>query len=727
MNQKQTASTQLSLQGALFIPAVLMALLGLNGCSIVTPMHLPQPIQAKTDGTQLQNQTLQDSTNAAPKTQVFAVPSLGGAGQGTHQVTKVADKKNGKAQYTINFDQMPLPGFIQYMLGDLLKLNLYVDPSVATRRDLVTLRASSPVTTAELLSTTQAILQSYNLSLVQEGDLYRVLPSNQVKDITPVFLRNQSQPDTPIDLRPIFQYVPLKYTTANNVYGTLNSIMGQKLMVVPQTQDNAVILYGQRAQVANALDTIKLLDQASQRGTQGRRVQLAYIPPEAAAKRLKEILDSEGYAANVGGNSGAPSVINIVPVPESGSVIVLTANSGLLNHAINWLKQIDSPSQQTGEEGLYVYRVENANAYSLAQTVGQFFGETTGGSTSQSQPGGLSLSSNQSGGTNNLMGGPNGSSSNANTAANTGNSKNQTPQSSVIGKNMVVNVATNSIIYRGSAQNFQQLRRLLQALDQPEKQVLIEVTIAEVTLGKSQETGVEWALAQAKLGDYLLNGATLGGLGVAGNTGINFTVLNNSGATRALIHALATNSRARILSTPRIMAINGRQAFINVGDSVPVITSQQTSNTIIGGTTGLLQTVQYVDTGVILNVTPIIRGQGEVDMQIKQEVSNASTTTTGVNTSPTISKRTLQTDLTAPNGGTVVLGGLISQNQNVTNTGVPLLQDIPYLGSLFRSRNETTSRTELLVLITPHILSQPGDAEAVTQALQKQFPEMNAQ
>lgn len=726
MNPNQNPTTPSRLPGVVIIPALWVVLLGLNGCSILTPMNLPEPIQTAANNAAPQSQTLQNSANVAPQTQVFDVPSLGGAGQGTHQVTQVADKKNGKAQYTINFDQMPLPGFIQYMLGDLLKLNLYVDPSVAARRDLVTLRAQSPVTTAELLSTTQAILQSYNLSLVQDGELYRVLPSNQVKDITPVFLRNQSQPDTPIDLRPIFQYVPLNYTTANNVYNTLNSIMGQKLMVVPQTQDNAVILYGQRAQVGSALDTIKLLDQASQRGTQGRRVQLAYIPPEAAAKRLKEILDSEGYAANVGGGNGGASVISIVPVPESGSVIVLTANSGLLNHAINWLKQIDSPSQQTGEEGLYVYRVENANAYSLAQTVGQFFGETTAGATQQ-QPGGLSLSSNQGAGTNNIMGGVNTAGTNANTAGGSGNNKNQTPQSTVIGKNMVVNVATNSIIYRGSAQNFQQLRRLLQALDQPEKQVLIEVTIAEVTLGNSQQTGIEWALAQAKLGDYLLNGATLGGLGVAGNTGINFTVLNNSGATRALIHALATNSRARILSTPRIMAINGRQAFINVGDSVPVITSQQTSNTIIGGTTGLLQTVQYVDTGVILNVTPIIRGQGEVDMQIKQEVSNASSTTTGVNTSPTISKRTLQTDLTAPNGGTVVLGGLISQNQNITNTGVPLLQDIPYLGSLFRSRSQTTSRTELLVLITPHILSQPGDAEAITQALQKQFPEMNAQ
>lgn len=714
-----------TIQPTLALAVALGMILGLSGCSIVTPMHLPESVQFKSEGVDQQSQTLQSGSVVTPQTKVFDVPSLNDAGQETHRVTQVAGKKDGKAEYTINFDQMPLPGFIQYMLGDLLKLNLYVDPSVANRQELVTLRASSPVTEAELLSTTQAILQSYNLTLVQDGNLYRVLPSNQIKDIAPVFLRNQNLPETPTDLRPIFQYVPLNYTTAFDVYGTLNSIMGQKLMVLPQTKENAVILYGQRQMVANALDTIKLLDQAGQRGTQGRRVQLAYLPPEAAAKRLKEILDSEGYSANVGGGTGAASVINIVPVPESGSVIVLTANPNLLSHAINWLKQIDTPSEQTGEDGLFVYRVENANALNLARTVGQFFGETLGGGTAAQEPGGLTLTGSQGNATTNgLMGQALGAASNSGSTA---RQKNQTSQSTVISKNIVVNVATNSIVYRGSAKNFQQLRRLLRALDQPEKQVLIEVTIAEVTLGKTQETGVEWALAQAKLGDYLLNGATLGGLGVAGNTGINFTVLNSSGATRALIHALASNSRARILSTPRIMAINGHQAFINVGDSVPVITTQQTSNTIIGGTTGLLQSVQYVDTGVILTVTPIIRGQGEVDMEIKQEVSNASKTTTGVDSSPTISKRTLQTDLSAPNGGTVVLGGLISQNQNVSNTGVPILQDIPYLGSLFRSRSQTTSRTELLVLITPHILSQPGDVEAVTQALQKQFPSMNAE
>lgn len=692
----------------------ILPLAGLTGCTHTPVLQWPEPIQPERSQNRPAVEQLRADTLQAPETRVTKGPEVP-AQAARHHVSRVPGKQGEPAQYSINFDQMPLPGFIQYVLGDLLKLNLYVGPSVSNRREVITLRANQPVTKTELLAMAQSILQGFKLALIQDGSLYKVIPdNNRVSDMIPLSLRNQSQPGTPLDLQPIFQLVHLNSAKLADVYSTLSSILRRQIVIIQLRSTHSLLLYGQPAQVQSALDIIDTLDRPQLTGTRGLKVDLAYISPEAADKKLKEILTAEGYA--VGSGTAGPGAINIITLAESGSVILLSANRTLLQHAIEWLRNLDTPAQRTGNQGLFVYRVQNANAATLARTVSQFYGAKAGGSGSATPPGGLTLSKLSGTVTTN----PAIKTSQQGTGqANPASQDSSAPK--VFGSNIVVNVATNSIIFRGSAQDFQELRSLLQELDQPERQVLIEVTVAEVQLGNTQQTGVEWALAQARLGDYLLNGGTLGGLGVPTSSGVNFTVLNNSGATRALIQALATSSKARILSTPRIMVLNGQKAFINVGDSVPVITTQQTASAIIGGTTGVLQSVQYVDTGVILDVTPVIHGQGEVDLAIKQEVSNASKTTTGVSDSPTISKRTLQTILSAPNGGTVVLGGLISQNQGVSSSGVPLLQDLPMVGKLFSNQSQDIRRTELLVLITPHMLSQPGELRSVTRALRSQF------
>jgi len=780
-----------------FLGVLCPLVLLLGGCSITSPMHISKPVHPKKGHAKNGSEQLRAGKQKKPKTRVQTTPKVPSAayqgssasgraqlkqmlhgqfgqqgthnpqqnsqgqnqsqnqnnkgGSQTHQVTKIPAKGGKPARYRISFDHMPLPGFIQYVLGDLLNLNLYVAPRVSQDKNkVVTLRADHPVTKAQLIATTRTVLNSFGLALVQDNQLYRVLPNKNVKNVAPKYLRNQNEASTPMNLRPVFHYVKLRSANFKNVYQTLNSLLkGQQVEIYPQRSQNALILYGQRADVKNALDAVHLLDQPRMQGTKGRMISLAYLQPKTLAKKLGQVLSSEGYAVgNTAGKSqgNGPGAISLIPVPASDSIILLSPNHKLLHHAVAWVHKLDSPGQRSGNKGLFVYHVKNANATALARTVSQFFGGSgNAGGGSQSSPGGLTLSgtagtrttsggmstrggrssgprgNNSRGGINNRNGN-NGSNGNNNGRNGNGNGGSQ-PR--VFGKNIVVNVATNSIIFRGSAKQFQQLRSLLQELDQPERQVLIEVTIAEVDLTKTQQTGISWALGAAHIGNAILKGGTLGGLGVPSNSGINFRVLNNSGATRSLIEALATNSHARILSTPRIMALNGHQAFINVGNSVPVLTSQQTSRTQVSGNTGLLQSIQYVDTGVILSVTPVIHGQGDVDMRVKQEVSNANSTSTGVRNSPTIQKRTVQTDLSAPNGDTVVLGGLIKRNQSTSNSGVPVLKNIPGIGALFRKRHQSKKRTELLVLLTPHILSHASGLQSVTHALRNRFQGMS--
>ncbi len=669
------------------------------GCAANPPVRWPAPLAVGTRHAQPVSEQLRSGSTATALTKVSLTPAVPHA-SAHYQVSKIPPSGGQPERFNLSFNKMPLRDFVQYVLGQMLKLNLYIDPNAINATQQVNLRLSKPVTRTNLLAITRAILQSYGLALVQQGHLYRVLLDTKVAKLPPNFLRLRDSATTPDNLRPLFQYVPLTTANFGNIYNTLSALFGRRIFLSGLRRTNAILLYGQQPVVKSALRIIHLLDRPALRGAQGRLVQLVYLHAKDAAARLKQILLAEGYAV------GSPSVLSVIPVPSSNSLILLSATQTLLAHAVAWVQKIDIPAQTNGNQGLFVYRVQHANATTLARIVSRFF---SGENETAKKP---------------LLGlGPQSPVSSvgaANGKAAVKNSKAQ--QSAVFGRNIVVNVATNSIIFRGSAEKFRQLRRLLQELDQPQRQILVQVTIAEITLGKTQQTGVAWALAQAKLGSSIIRGGTLGGLGVPTSSGLNFAVLNNSGATRALIEALATNNQARILSTPRIMVLNGAIANINIGNSVPVITSQQSANVAVNGTTGVLQTIQYLDTGIIMSVAPVILGQNLINMKIKVEVSNAAKTVTGVNSTPTIDKRLLETTLEAPNGDTIVLGGLISQNRNSSNTGVPVLQDIPWLGSLFRNHSQATTRTELLALITPYILSQPGQVEAITHALRKRFP-----
>jgi general secretion pathway protein D len=183
---------------------------------------------------------------------------------------------------------------------------------------------------------------------------------------------------------------------------------------------------------------------------------------------------------------------------------------------------------------------------------------------------------------------------------------------------------------------------------------------------------------------------------------------------------LASSNRATILSTPRVMARSGESATIQVGQEVPVLSSQQTSP-VTGSTGSIIQTVQYRNAGVILTVKPVVHSNEQIDLDISQEVSAAQTTNTGVSSSPTFGQRKIQTKLGLKNGTTVLLGGLISENRSGGNAGIPLLKDIPLLGQLFRNDTQQKDRTELIMLITTYIISDDEDAVAITEAFRNRL------
>ncbi|EQD34107.1 General (type II) secretion pathway (GSP) D protein, partial [mine drainage metagenome] len=385
----------------------------------------------------------------------------------------------------------------------------------------------------------------------------------------------------------------------------------------------------------------------------------AFMSARDLAAHLTEILNAEGYAAS---NVIAPNTsVLVIPINAVNAVIVFAPSESIINHVVDWAHAIDKPAATSGTNDFFYYQVENTLAADIA---GVLQGQTSshGPAAAPMAPAPGARATPQAGTSGGLGG---------------------------IGQ-IVVDASRNGLIFRGSADEWARLLPLIKEMDKPARQVMVEVTIAEVTLDKNDQFGVNW-LAKDTHGNAhgIWTVGTLGapttGASTSGGGGLTY-LLDVAGQNRAQLQALAASSRVSILSTPRILVTSGSDASIDVGTQVPIITSQTTANQTTSGTSNLLQSVEYRNTGVLLTVKPTVLSNNRVDLDISQEDSQAQPITSGSGVaSPSIFQRKIKTTLTLRDGGSVVLGGLVSNQTTTGNSGVPFLKDIPVLGNLFKS------------------------------------------
>jgi general secretion pathway protein D len=638
----------------------------LSGCATEQAL-VPEPLtwqQERSVSQQLENKRPELTTTAISETPKPPVATK----MDTMKASGIAaSPSTEKADITLMFDQLPLPNFIQVVYGNILKASFSVDAQVTARTDLVTLRTAQPQTPTQIRETAKMLLKSYGVSVTDVGNLLRIVPDNTLQGYAPEIRRGRALPETPLPLRPVFQLVELEAVSQNDVGSWISKMFGQKVTLADDGTRNALMISGQSEDVAAALATIRILDQPMMRGRNSTRISPMFWSADEMSKKLNEILSAEGYRV-AGAGAGVNIPIIVLPIQAINAIMVFSSDPAIIAHVVQWAKELDKPAAKGG--GFFTYAARYTDGQDLAKTIRELLGGVPG------QP--------------------------------------QTGKSRV-----VVNAATNSLIFQGGMDDYTSILNLLQELDQPAKAALIEVTVAEVNLTDAQQLGVEWAMDSNNGGSAVWTGGTLGGLGI-GKAGLTLNGFNAAGSPRMVINALANNNRARILSSPRVMARNGETATIQVGQEVPVITSQQTSPTT-GGTGGILQSVQYRNTGVILKVKPIIHAGSRIELEVSQEVSSAAATSTGVTTSPTISTRKVDTKLSLRDGATVLLGGLMSSNTSKGDVGIPLLKDIPGIGQLFRVNNDTNTKTELMILITPYIISDDKDAHAITDAFRERL------
>jgi general secretion pathway protein D len=667
------------------VTAVSMAA-ALAGCAPLVPLLPPTQAVPERSGPE----PLASDTSNRTTLRVTAGP-LPPAVTPREAVTAPVAAPSDDVVAAVNLQQVALPTFVQVVYAEVLKKNVSLDPAVMARPDLVTFKTGAGQTAAQVETAVRMLLKSYALSVVEVAGLVRVVPDNASQGDLPGIRFGAALPDVPASLRPMFQLVPLQAVRQSDVTGWLRMLFGDRVRVQEDSTRNAVLISGNPDNVKAALEALSVLDQPALKGRSSLTLTPAFWSADELARRLTDVLGAEGYAVHPVGQpitqGGLRNPIILLPVSSLNQIFVFTQGDQVASHVVEWARTLDRPNERGIGKNFFTYAVKHKDAEQLAQTLDRVLGGNGGSSATAAA---------------NAQG----------QAGATGASVASSRLSSV-----VVDRSTNTLIFQSKPDDYGQLLSLLQSLDKPTKSALIEVTVAELSLTDSAQLGFDWLAGQVKANGFTLT-APNGGL-VADSPGLNIQLFNGAGALRTAINALASNNRATILSSPRLLARNGESATIQVGDEVPTISAQQT--TAVGGTNsnGLLQTVQYRTTGVILKVKPVIHSGDQIDLDVEQEVSEASQTKTGVTNSPTIATRKVQTKLTLRNGGTVMLGGLISGSGSQGNSGIPFLKDIPVLGSLFASQARSGARRELVILITPYIANDSQEAEAISDTFRR--------
>jgi general secretion pathway protein D len=618
----------------------------------------------------------------------------------------------------ISVDQLPVPAFLEAVLGKTLGLTYQVDPQVAQRQDIVSLRTAQARTPEQLLSITEEVLKPYGIRLKYAGDVVRVVPDQSVTSETPLVLRGRNGQDVPKELRSVFQSITLGSVSLQEMQAWIVTAFGKRVQS-SVSATGTLLLYGLSDDVRSVVDAIRVLDQPKLAGKQSAKVEPVYWSVEPLAKKLTEILTTEGYSAAF--KSDVSSSIVFLPIETVNILLIFCSDPATINHAVEWARDLDRPAKADPLKRTFVYQVANTSASLLGDTVSGVLGGPTAPGTGNSAGTSAVPSLSQSGLNSSL---PGQSLSGTGTASTPGGGSSDSGRTITTqsGGRMVIDPQSNSIIFVGSAEEYGRVLPVIKALDRAPREAMIEVTVAEITLDQNENLGVEWALKMGLGGGYTGYTGTLGNLGTPGSTatkssgqGLDFAVLNSAGAVRAVVNAFAKDNRVKFLLTPRLLTRSGSEATIKVGTDVPVLTSQSTSPLSTGGTTGILNQVSYRSTGTTLKVKPTVYNRDRIDLEMSQEVSEAQTNNVSDVQSPLIFSRSVNTKVPLNDGATVMIGGLISETKSGTVTGVPFLQDLPFLGNAFRNDSFEKKRTELFIFITPYVIDTPGAADAITE------------
>ncbi|GAB6077915.1 secretin N-terminal domain-containing protein [Hydrogenobaculum acidophilum] len=646
----------------------------------------------------------------------------------------------------INVQNMPLGDFIQYTLGQVLKVPYFIDQATQNNKTPVTINMPVKLKPEDVLKLVLGLLEKNNIEVSEKGGaLYLSTKPTNVAPPPPqevVFSRKALN-----TFQTITQIVPLKYIDPQTAINLIHNIYHSSLDVQIFPKANALMMTGPGYSIKNLIDFLDAIDIPYMKNKKPVLLHLTYWSPKDFINQISNIL--QGLNIPIAKTPDQPGVL-FVPINYLNSVMVIPPDDKTLKLIMYWDKKLDTAESAGSEEKAYIYKPKFTRATELVQALQSLYSITSVSKTkstkSKALPSSPVISSQVVAGQLNGLAGPSAYGNYAGMSPYGGTPYGGTMGSAVTpmmqgavptqnfssgpevlafsSKDLRVAAddRTNTILIVATPTKYKLVRSLLQELDKPPKQVLIKTTIAEVTLTGSLQYGIEWYIQNRfKKGTYTIS--TLGNLGVATSGGLVATYITDSKIFQALLNMFAQKNKVKILSTPTLLVLNNHPASIDVGTQVPVINSQATSINVPSttGGAGIIQSVQYVNTGIILNVLPTIETNNLVNLNIYQEDSTAQpNNTSGIN-SPIILTRNINTTVVVPNGGTVILGGLISQQKGTGVSEIPILGDIPVLGNLFKNTSISNTKTELIIMLTPYIITDTEEAQKITDEIKSEL------
>jgi general secretion pathway protein D len=627
---------------------------------------------------------------------------------------------------TLNFEEADLRLLVKQILGDLLGETYVLDPAVKGK---VSIHNTRPLSNDDLLPLLESLLQIHGAALVRTKGIYQVLPlAKAARAVAPDGVagsRSASGFATRI--------VPLHFASAEEVAKILEPYVPDGGALRAVAGRNILILSAPGRSIDEFVSTVEAFDVSWIEGMSMGMFRLVHAEARTVVTELQSILGAES------GNPMA-GLIQLLPIDRLNAVLVLTPQRRYLQDVKNWLDELDQGGNTPGRR-LYVYDVKNGKAEHIAQVLNDVFEETDSGSgaripapsvapgldpvTVSSAPA-LSVAAPMSQASSTpaspLTASPSPAAApRAVVASAAAGAPTALPVAAGLGPvRITADSVNNALLVMATREAYAVIEAAIKKIDILPRQVLVEATVAEVKLVDGLQYGVQWFVkGQVNRFNADLRSLTSSGieLPIAATPGLSAAIFKSAADVRVFINALQNASQVKVLSSPQVLVMDNQTANIRVGTQVPITTRSSTS-----AETGdaLVQEVEFRDTGVLLTVTPRVNAGGIVTMDVSQEVSVVGAPT-GPSGNVSIDQRTVQSSIAVLSGETIVMGGLIEERSTTGDTGIPLLSRLPIIGALFGNRTSDTTRTELIIMITPSVINNPQEAREVSRELRQRL------
>ena len=659
--------------------------------------------------------------------------------------------------YTLNFENAPVSQVAKSVLGDVLGVGYVIDPRA---QGSISLSSGRPVEKKDMLYVLESALSANNLVMIRSASGYRIAPAND-GGVGAFDGSGSAEPGFGLTV------IPLQYVSGTTLAKLLEGFATRPGAIRTDPSGKLLIVVGTGSERQSAMDTVRSFDVDWLRGQSVGMYPVQNSTPEPIVGELEKIMDS--------GDSGlGHGLVKFQPISRLNSILVVASKPELLRAASRWIYRLDEPS--TSSASVKVYKVRYGDAKQIAQLLQQIF-VTNGGVSAESPTneiapgsgvkamtaadrltgglsglaaggGGGSLGGASLGGAASGGGGASPNSSGPGSPGEGGNPRSAAAQFggvpvaalnselNALGQGgsggpqlpnvrITADLINNSVLVYARPDEYKLIERTLIQLDRPKLQVAIDVTIAEVTLNDQLNYGVQFFLAGGAVSNTVTgtipsianniasNNTSSGTTGPGLTGGLNI-IAGNPASPRVVINALSAITDVKILSNPSLVVVDNGDASLEVGDQVPISTG---SANVLSANNAVVNTIDYKNTGVILHVQPHVNYNGSVMLDIDQLVSQP----TGPTLTPTISTREVKSTISVVSGQTVLLAGMIQDNQTKSRGGVPILNQLPYVGAAFGTTDKSQVRTELIMFIRPQIIRDGADASMVAEELRSKM------